>query len=222
MTTPQTALIYSRFSPRPNAAECESIELQNERCMAYCTAHGYVVAERFEDRDLSGGCASNRPGLQAALSAACRCKAALVCYSLSRLARSVRDAVEIADRLNHAGANLVMLDLNVDTTTPMGRCVFSILAAVAELERTQIAQRTSDAMQRHQANGRRMSRFAPVGKAIGENGTLIDDLTFDWAGARTSCRQWHAEHISLREMARRLEDETGRKWYHTTVKQLLR
>src|SRR5437762_942346 len=99
------AVVYGRFSPRPNPEECDSVEKQLERCRAYCTGHGYEVVAEFHDKDLSGGRADNRPGLQDAIATACRQKAVLCVYSLSRLARCTRDAIDLAERLNAAGAD---------------------------------------------------------------------------------------------------------------------
>ena len=152
------AVIYARFSPRPNAEECDSVEKQIERCRAYCAGQGYeVVFERF-DKDLSGGRADNRPGLQEAIALACQRKAVLCVYSLSRLARCTKDAIDLAERLNAAGADLAVIQENVNTRSPMGRFIFTLFSALAQLEREQIAERTSSAMLRHQAEGRRMTR----------------------------------------------------------------
>lgn len=170
-------VIYARFSPRPDASESESIEMQVECCQKFIAARPnyYKFAMAFEDREISGGRADNRPGLQLALDEVCKRKAILMCYSVSRLARNVKDALEIADRLERCGANLCLLDLQIDTTTPMGRCYLTIMGAFAELERRQIGQRTSDAMKRKQANGKRMSRHAPFGWKFGDADRLVPE-----------------------------------------------
>lgn len=152
------SILYARFSPRPNAETCESIEFQTERCTAMCAAKGWPVLATFEDRELSGRNAHNRPGLQAALKAACENKAVLCIYSLSRLARNTGDAIEIVNKLDKCGANLVSVSETLDTTSASGRFMFTIFAALATLERETIADRTSDAMIRHQSVGRRMGR----------------------------------------------------------------
>ncbi len=64
--------------------------------------------------------ADNRPGLVAALEAACRAKAVLVVYSLSRMSRSVTDTLAIVARLDKAGAGFVSLTESIDTTTADG------------------------------------------------------------------------------------------------------
>jgi site-specific DNA recombinase len=71
---------------------------------------------------------------------------ALIVYSLSRLARSVKDTLEIAGRLERAGADLVNLSERIDTTTAAGRMVFRMLAVLAEFERDLCSERTKSAL----------------------------------------------------------------------------
>jgi site-specific DNA recombinase len=73
--------------------------------------------------------------LQAALSEACKHKAALIVYSLSCLPRSTRDAIIISKRLSKSGADLVSLSERIDTTTVAGKIVFRRLGVLAEFER---------------------------------------------------------------------------------------
>ena len=221
------AIIYARFSPRPNAEECDSVEKQIERCRAYCVGQGYeVVFERF-DKDLSGGRADNRPGLQEAISLACQWKAVLCVYSLSRLARCTKDAIDLAERLNAAGADLAVIQENVNTRSPMGRFIFTLFSALAQLEREQIAERTSSAMLRHQAEGRRMTRAdrCPFGwrPDPADQDQLIEDAEEQEAIARI--RQERQRGRGLREIARRLDDAgigcRGRLWSHSAVRSVL-
>lgn len=167
------AVSYYRFSPRRQAAECVSIETQAARIHPYCQAQGWQLAVECEDREASGGSMDGRPGLEQALAEACQRKAVLVVYSLSRLARSTKDALEIADRLNAAGAHLASLHEHIDTTSAMGRFAFTLFAALAQLEREQIAERTSDAMLRRQSDGESMGGNPPAGKMRVEVGTKM-------------------------------------------------
>ena len=216
------AIIYSRFSPRRNAAECESIETQLERCRDYCRAAGYAVAGEHQDRELSGGRMDNRPGLQAALADACKKKAVLVVYSLSRLARNTRDAIEIADRLDKCGADLASLHERIDTATAMGRFVFKLMAAIAELEREQIGERTSDAMQRHQASGRRMSHHAPYGTAPEGSALVVNEQEQKTINRIKGLR---AEGLGYDGIAAVLMAEgyqpRGKRWHGNTIKRIL-
>jgi site-specific DNA recombinase len=156
------AVLYTRYSPRPDDVEVNSIGVQTAKLEAWCKAKGHEIIARYDDQALSGG-TMERPGLKLALDHVTEYKGVLCCASLSRLARNTRDALAIADRLAKAGAGLVLLDLDLDTTSPMGRCVFTILSAVAELERNQIRQRTSETMHKLRRDGRRMSGRPPYG-----------------------------------------------------------
>src|SRR5262249_28179568 len=133
------AVLYARFSPRPNAGECDSVGKQLERCRAYSEGHGYMVFAQHYDKDLSGARAGTRPGLQRWVAAACKPKAVLVVYPLSRPARCTRDAIDLAASLSAAGADLAVIQENVNTRSPMGRFVFILFSALAELEREQVA-----------------------------------------------------------------------------------
>lgn len=225
MTT--IAVLYARFSPRPTPDECDSVEKQLERCRAYCTGHGYEVVSEFHDKDLSGGRADNRPGLQKAIGAACKKQAVLVVYSLSRLARCTKDAIDLAERLNGAGADLAVIQENVNTRSPMGRFIFTLFSALAQLEREQIAERTSSAMLRHQAKGRRMTRAdrCPYGWRIDpvDPTRLIEDG--EEQGIIKRIRQAHRDGGGLREIARSLERAgifcRQGSWSHTTIRSIL-
>jgi hypothetical protein len=72
-------------------------------------------------------------------------------------------ALQIAKRIEKAGGELMTVKDTIDTSSPMGRFFFTMVAAIAEMEREWIAERTSDAMKSHQANGRRMSNRTPYG-----------------------------------------------------------
>ena len=81
---------YARVSTEGQAVDGVSLDAQRAKIEAWCTAHGYDLVTTFEDAGISGGRADNRPGLQDAMDAACGEGAALVTYSLSRLARSTQ------------------------------------------------------------------------------------------------------------------------------------
>jgi site-specific DNA recombinase len=221
------AVLYGRFSPRPSADECDSVEKQLERCRAYSAGHGYRVVAEHGDKDLSGGRADNRPGLQKAIGEACRRKAVLVVYSLSRLARCTKDAIDLAERLNAAGADLAVIQENVNTRSSMGRFIFTLFSALAQLEREQIAERTSAAMLRHQAKGRRMTRAdrCPFGWRVDPTNAerLAEDD--DEQAVIDRIRQERAKGHSLRAIAELLDRSgvrcRGGRWEHSTVRSIL-
>jgi site-specific DNA recombinase len=207
--------------------ECDSVEKQLERCRAYCKGHGYEVISEYHDKELSGGRADNRPGLQKAIASACKRQAVLVVYSLSRLARCTKDAIDLAERLNAAGADLAVIQENVNTRSPMGRFIFTLFSALAQLEREQIQERTSSAMLKHQANGRRMTRAdrCPYGWQPDQDAPerLAEDA--EEQAVINRIRLERRQGRGLREIARRLDqagiDCRGCRWSHTTIRSIL-
>lgn len=93
----------------------------------------------------SGRRADNRPVLNALLDDLCKSGGALVVAKLDRLARSSVDAGRIADHLAKCGVQLVVLDIGLDTSTAVGRAMFSMIATMAQLESDLISERTSGA-----------------------------------------------------------------------------
>ena len=75
-------------------------------------------------------------------------------YSLSRLSRSTKDAIEIAETLKQRNISLISLSENIDTTTPAGKLYFTIMAAINEMQREQIVSATIDGLAAARARGR--------------------------------------------------------------------
>lgn len=196
------AIGYVRVSTEGQAAEGVSLEAQEARIRAWCLVNGYALASVHIDAGLSGSKA-NRPALQAALEAACRDHAALVVYSLSRLARSTRDTLNISERLEKAGADLVSLSEKIDTTSAAGKMVFRMLAVLAEFERDQISERTSSAMRHMKAQGRRVGTI-PYGFDLSPDGRGLL-ANHREQGALSIMRALRADGLSLRRIAAELE-----------------
>lgn len=112
-----------------------------------------VPPERiYSDNGLTGT-TRERPGLEKAL-AAVRSGDTLVVTKLDRLARSIRDAKDIADELEDRGVALQLGPSVYDPTDPMGRMMFHILAIFAEFEADLIRMRTREGMATAKAKGR--------------------------------------------------------------------
>ena len=167
------AIAYIRVSTEGQATEGVSLAAQEAKITAWCLGNGFELADTLIDAGISGKSMDRRPGLQAAISAACEQKAALVVYSLSRLARSTRDAIMISEQLHKAGADLVSLSERIDTTSAAGKMMFRMLAVLAEFERDLVSERTTAALQHKKSKGQRVGTI-PYGFQVAEDGeTLI-------------------------------------------------
>jgi DNA invertase Pin-like site-specific DNA recombinase len=222
------AIGYSRVSTDLQAAEGVSMEAQAERIRAWCAANGAELAEAdlFADSGLSGKRADNRPGLQAALDAATAGRGCvLVVYSLSRLARSTRDTIAIAERLEKAGADLVSLSERIDTTSAAGKMLFRLLAVLAEFERDLVSERTRGAVAYKRSRGERLGRI-PYGADLADDGKTLLPNT-DELRVVEFVRAWRAEGRSLRAIADELtalgiKTKSGStRWSHTSIVRLL-
>jgi DNA invertase Pin-like site-specific DNA recombinase len=100
---------------------------------------------------------------------------AVVVYSLSRFARNTVDTLKYIEMMNKKSIAFHSLTEQIDTTTPIGRFFLTTLAALAQLEREQIAERTRSALQFKKKNGERVGQI-PFGKKLGDDGrSLVDD-----------------------------------------------
>jgi site-specific DNA recombinase len=150
---------YSRVSLEKQV-DGVSLDAQKGRIEAWSVANGLQVQQVFTDAGISGKRADNRPALQQALEAVIKDKGILVVYSLSRLARSTKDAIGISERLEKAGADLVSLSEKLDTSTASGKMTFRMMAVLAEFERDQLAERVSSALKHKLMNGQRAGNVA--------------------------------------------------------------
>ena len=112
----------------------------------------------------ASGAQRDRPQLAAALDYI-RAGDTLVVWKLDRLARSVRQLVETAENLQQRGIGLKVLTQQIDTTTPGGRLVFHVFAAMAEFERELTLERTHAGLTAAKALGRRGGRKPALGPA---------------------------------------------------------
>ena len=150
---------YGRVSTREQADTGHGLAAQRTRAEAYCHAMGITPGEWIADQGRSGGLAPDkRPGLARALKMLADGEAhALVVPALDRLARNTRDILEVADRAQAQQWRLVVIGL-MDSGTPEGRAVLTVMAAMAELERGLISRRTTEALRAARRSGVRLGR----------------------------------------------------------------
>lgn len=220
----KVAVGYCRVSTAGQASEGVSLEAQKARISAWAQANGYQLRGVHVDAGLSGGKAANRPALQAALEEVCRERGALVVYSLSRLARSVRDTLTIGDRLDSAGADLVSLSESIDTTNAAGKMVFRMLAVLSEFERDLVVERTTMALAHKRSRGERVGEM-PFGYRLAADGTHLEADETEQA-TLSRLRALRGEGLSVRRIADSLNREgipaRDGRWHHNSVWRALR
>lgn len=139
---------YMRVS---KADGSQTLDLQRDALLAG------GVEERHIYEDRASGQSEARPGLEA-LRKAIRRGDTLVVWKLDRLGRSLRDLVNTVHDLTQSGVGFKVLTGHgaaIDTTTPSGKLVFGIFAALAEFERELISERTKAGLESARARGRK-------------------------------------------------------------------
>jgi DNA invertase Pin-like site-specific DNA recombinase len=130
-----------------------------------CDRRGWVLAEVLADNG-HGGADMNRPAAQDALARLARGEAdVLVVSRLDRLSRSVVDFGQLVARSQGEGWGLLVIDMDVDTTTPTGELLANVVVSVGQFERRMIGLRTKEALAVKRDAGVRLGRppaLAPV------------------------------------------------------------
>jgi DNA invertase Pin-like site-specific DNA recombinase len=221
----EDALGYIRVSSEEQADSSLGLEAQRQRIAAYCSMKGLRLVEVFEDPGISAGKPlASRPAGSQLLATAIKNKTPVIVAKLDRLFRSVADAASVIADFDKKGIQLVAIAESFDMGSPYARAMAQMASVFAELERAMIRERTLSAMNVKRSRGERISGHAPYRWDFGSSVRLVENAHEQKVIARM--RQLHAEGLSYRGIATRLEAEgilpkRGRRWAHTTVKSIL-
>ena len=193
---------YVRCSTSHQVNEGVTIEAQENMIRQFAAAHGFEVVAIHTDAGLSGKRRDNRKGLEESLNQACKLRAALCVYSLSRLARSVKDAISIAEALRHAKSDLISLTEQIDTSTAQGVFVFNLFCSLAQLEAGITSERTTAALQFKKSKGERVGTL-PYG--FTEVDGKLEPLPEE-QGVIEVVKQLRSQGLSLRKIAAALAE----------------
>ena len=219
--------IYVRVSTEDQAKEGYGLAVQRERCRAQATAKGLAVVAEYADEGISGTLdATGRPGLADMLAAAHMGEIdTVIVLSLDRLARKTRLVLEIVDALATAKVDLVSVKESLDTTTAQGLFVLTLFAALAQLERGVIIERTTSGRnERGKRDGERGGRVPMGYRRVGDGVVEVDARA---AAVVRRIFQHRADGWTLQRIANALNAEAtpnpqgGRRWEPSTVRAVL-
>ncbi len=144
--------IYARVSTNRQCPESQLLPLRE-----YATARGFEIVSEYVD--VISGSKDSRPELARLMAdAAKRRLDAVAVWKFDRFARSTRHLVTALEQFNVLGVDFISLSESIDTSTPMGKMVFTVLAAVAELELSLIRERVVMGLERAKAQGKVLGR----------------------------------------------------------------
>jgi len=147
--------VYARVSTTNKG---QDTEMQLRELREYVQARGWNLVGEFVDNGVSGA-KDSRPELNRLMTAALRRRfEAVVVWKFDRFARSVSHLLKALETFSSLGIEFISISESLDTSTPAGKMVFTVLGAVAELERSLIGERVRAGLRNARAKGKRLGR----------------------------------------------------------------
>jgi len=144
---------YARVSTLDQTCDSQLHDLRE-----YCRARGWHAVVEYVDLGISGS-RERRPALDRLMREVKTRKVdVVVVAAFDRFGRSVRHLVETLEIFRHYQVEFISLRESIDTGSPLGAAVFTIIAAIAQLERSLIAERVKAGLRRARAEGKRIGR----------------------------------------------------------------
>lgn len=167
----------------------KSLTGQEEEIRKYCNAYGIELVDVYSDEGKSGKSIEGRPQFQKMLRDIKEKQEVdyVIVWKLSRFGRNACDSLNSLNILQDNRVNLVALTENVDTATPMGKLVFTLLAALAEMERENIREQTANGLKYNALSGGWNGGIPPYGYdavnkelVINEEEAAVVRKIFEW------------------------------------------
>lgn len=178
MTDKKRVALYARVSTKNSGQDPET---QLIALREYAKARGFEALGEYVDVGISGS-KEKRPALDRLMKDARQRKFdAVLVARFDRLARSTRHLVLALEEFNALGIDFISLSESIDTSTPMGKMVYTVIAPVAELERSLIRERVVLGIERARRQGKHLGR--PRG------GEVDDAEILTLASLGYSCRE---------------------------------
>jgi DNA invertase Pin-like site-specific DNA recombinase len=179
--------IYARISTSDKGQDATT---QTRELREYCSNRGLEIVSEYIDEGQSGA-KDSRPRLNDLMADATRRRFdAVLVWKFDRFARSVSHLLRALETFQALGIEFISLSESIDTSTPMGKMVFTVLGAVAELERSLTIERVRSGLRNARAKGKRLGR-------------PLSDVD------RTTVARLRAEGQSFRMIARALGTSVG-------------
>jgi DNA invertase Pin-like site-specific DNA recombinase len=145
--------IYSRVSTFDQSVEMQLMDLRR-----YCEQRGFDIYKEYCDEGISGT-KDRRPALDELMADARKRRfGAVLCWRFDRFARSTKHLITALEEFCHLGIDFISYQENIDTSSPLGKAIFTIVSAIAELERNIIVERVKSGLRRARENGKRLGR----------------------------------------------------------------
>lgn len=150
----------------------QNTDMQRERLEAVAKQRGWKITDNFTDR--ASGAKENRPGLDALMA---NCRQGLfdvvLVWRFDRFARSTKQLVTALEEFHALHIDFVSTQEALDTSTPMGKAMFAIIAAMAELERDIMRERIAAGMAHAAKHGTKSGKPPGRPKVVFDRGQVV-------------------------------------------------
>lgn len=219
------AFLYIRVSHENQAKDGLSLEAQKERLGLYANLKGFEVAGVFVDEARSGR-NTNRPAFQDMIDKLLNKEAdALVVAKLDRAFRNTKAAIEYMDLFNKNNIQFHSIAESLDTASAMGKFVYTMMSALAELESDRISERIIDVNNMRRRQGKRVGAKVPYGYSVADDDTLVPNPVEQGVMARIM--ELRGSGDSFQDIASDLNSDgrlrrDNQPWSRHDINQLLR
>jgi len=151
-STPRLAL-YARVSTTVQSTDSQLLDLRR-----YTRERGWNIFQEYVDEGISGT-KDSRPALNELMNDAKKRRFDVVLvWRFDRFARSTKHLILALEEFKNLGVDFVSYQENIDTSSPLGSAIFTIISAVAQLERDIIAERVKAGLRRAKEIGKKLGR----------------------------------------------------------------
>jgi DNA invertase Pin-like site-specific DNA recombinase len=187
--------IYARVS---TANHGQDPEMQLRELREYCQRRCWEITQEYVDIGISGT-KEKRPQLDKLLADAHRRYFdVVVVWRFDRLARSVSHLLKALENFRSLGIEFVSLSEQIDTSTPTGKMIFTVLGAVAELERSIIIERVRAGLRNARAKGKKLGRPRKAASLEAINRMRLEGATWRVIGKNLGVSPATALHAAAR------------------------
>jgi len=184
--------IYARVSTTDQSTESQLLDLRR-----YTRERGWTIFKEYCDNGISGT-KDSRPALNELMNSAKKRRFDVVLvWRFDRFARSTKHLILALEEFRNLGVDFVSYQENIDTSSPLGSAIFTIISAVAQLERDIIAERVKAGLRRAKENGKKLGR-----PKVEVDGEAIQRLRSEGLSLRAIARKMRVSRTTISEILR--------------------